>query len=99
MKREIDLTARLALQFGPEAGLAAQGTSDLDLVISSPTLRAEVKFLRRKPGGKQPVNRWNAKKGGQARLDLDKFAEEHWRRIQKNSADLFPAWTISRTVP
>jgi len=62
-KREIDFNARLGLFFGPEASLAAQGTSDLDLLISSPTIKAEVKFLRRKADGKQPVNIWGSKKG------------------------------------
>ncbi len=80
-KREIDLCARLAMHFGPEAGLAAQGSSDLDLVISSPTLRAEVKYLRRKIGGKQPVNLWNAKKG--VKHDWD------WLLRLKNSGDTF----------
>lgn len=81
LKREIDLTARLVLQFGPEAALAAQGTSDLDLVITSPTLRAEVKYLRRKPDGKQPVNLWNAKKG--VKHDWD------WLLSLKNTGDTF----------
>lgn len=81
LKREIDLCARLALHFGPEAGLAAQGTSDLDLVISSPTLRAEVKFLRRKPDGKQPINLWNAKKG--VKHDWD------WFLALRNTGDTF----------
>lgn len=62
-KREVDLQSRLAIHFGPEASLAAQGTSALDLSISSPRIRAEVKYLRRKPGGRQPVNLWNANKG------------------------------------
>lgn len=81
LKREIDLTARLALYFGPEASLAAQGTSALDLVISSPTIRAEVKFLRRKPGGKQPVNLWNAKKGPKH--------DWQWLLNLKNTGDTF----------
>ncbi len=63
LKREVDLQSRLVVHFGPEASLAAQGTSALDLSISSPIIRAEVKYLRRKPDGKQPVNLWNAKKG------------------------------------
>jgi hypothetical protein len=81
LKQEIDLCARLAMHFGPEAGLAAQGSSGLDLVISSPTLRAEVKYLRRKPGGKQPVNLWNAKKG--VKHDWD------WLLSLKNVGDAF----------
>jgi hypothetical protein len=63
LKREIDLHSRLAMHFGPEASMAAQGTSALDLSISSPRIRAEVKYLRRKPNTYQPVNLWNGKKG------------------------------------
>lgn len=51
--REIDLCARLASFFGPVAHLAAQGTSDIDLQIDAPTIRAEVKFF------KSPARAWN----------------------------------------
>lgn len=44
--REIDLCARLASYFGPTANLAAQGTKDIDLAVTGPTIRAEVKYFR-----------------------------------------------------
>jgi hypothetical protein len=43
--REIDLCARVASFFGPVAHLAAQGTSDIDIQIDGPTIRAEVKYF------------------------------------------------------
>ncbi len=51
--REIDLCARLASFFGPVAHLAAQGTSDIDLLIDAPTIRAEVKFFN------SPARAWS----------------------------------------
>lgn len=42
--REIDLCAGVADFFGMSAKLAAQGTSDIDLKVDSPVIRAEVKF-------------------------------------------------------
>ncbi len=45
--REIDICARLADYFGPSAHLAAQGTSDIDLLVYGPTIKAEVKYLIR----------------------------------------------------
>ena len=44
--REIDICAQLADYFGSSARLAAQGNSDIDLVVKGPTLRAEVKYFR-----------------------------------------------------
>jgi hypothetical protein len=47
--REIDLCARLAAFFGAVAHLAAQGisaSSEPDLAVAGPTIRAEVKYFR-----------------------------------------------------
>jgi len=44
--REIDLCRYLASYFGHSATLAAQGTSEEDLKVKAPTIRAEVKYLR-----------------------------------------------------
>ncbi len=46
--REIDLCARVASFFGPTAHLAAQGNSDVDVVVTAPRLNIEVKYVRRK---------------------------------------------------
>ncbi|CAG0978810.1 hypothetical protein PHYC_01651 [Phycisphaerales bacterium] len=46
---EIDVHARLASFFGPAATIAAQGRGELDVVVSTPPLRAEVKYLMLKP--------------------------------------------------
>jgi len=57
--REIDFNARLAMYFGPEAAISAQGVKDSDLRISSPVQEVELKYCRPKAGGLQPVNHWN----------------------------------------
>lgn len=44
--REIDFCAQLGWFFGTSAFLAAQGTSEEDLIVEGPTLKCEVKFLR-----------------------------------------------------
>lgn len=62
-RREIDLNSRLALFFGPEASISAQGTSGHDLRISAPVIHVEIKYLRRNMAGKQPVNPWTGKNG------------------------------------
>lgn len=48
--REIDICRYLAGYFGHSGHLAAQGTSDIDLEVKGPTIRAEVKYLRPKSG-------------------------------------------------
>lgn len=48
---EIDLHARLASFFGPAATIAANGQEELDVVVSAPTLNAEVKYLMAKRNG------------------------------------------------
>lgn len=50
--REIDLCSRLGAYFGPNAHLAAQGTNDIDLVVTGPTIRVEVKYFR------PPARQW-----------------------------------------
>ena len=54
LTREIDLCAKLAEFFGPNAYLAAQGTSAIDLKVKGPTLQAEVKYFR------PPAGQWTA---------------------------------------
>jgi hypothetical protein len=76
-KREIDFNSRLALFFGPEASIAAQGTSDKDLIVSSPTIRTEIKYLRRKSSNKQPTNPWSGPKG----------IKHDWEWLLKQSAN------------
>jgi hypothetical protein len=58
-KREIDFNSRLAMFFGAEASISAQGVSESDLLISSPTLEVELKYCRPKNTLLQPVNHWN----------------------------------------
>lgn len=57
-RREIDFNSRLGLFFGPEASISAQGVSGHDLILKSPILKVEIKYLRlnQKPTGAQPVN-------------------------------------------
>jgi hypothetical protein len=53
---EIDLCARLAAPFGPTTSLAAQGklqSNSIDLIVSAPRLRAEVKYFR------PPARNWS----------------------------------------
>jgi hypothetical protein len=50
--REIDLCAKIADFFGPNAYLAAQGTDQIDLKVMGPTLQAEVKYFR------PPAQQW-----------------------------------------
>lgn len=57
-KKEIDFNARLALFFGPEASISAQGVKDVDLHLQTPILEVELKYLRRKVKVNQPVNTW-----------------------------------------
>lgn len=57
-KREIDFNARLAMFFGPEASISAQGVKDSDLLIKSPTLEVELKYCRPNANLLQPVNGW-----------------------------------------
>jgi hypothetical protein len=57
-KREIDFNARLALFFGAEASISAQGVADSDLRIASPVLVVELKYCRPNQAGAQPVNSW-----------------------------------------
>lgn len=47
--REIDLCSIMTKSLGETAHLAAQGTDDIDIMMSSPVLRAEVKYLRPGP--------------------------------------------------
>lgn len=75
--REIDLCARLASFFGPVAHLAAQGTSDIDLQIDGPTIRAEVKYF------KAPARAWNNYRGDwdwllEAKNTGNEFAKRAW---------------------
>ena len=58
-KKEIDFNARLALFFGPEASISAQGVKDVDLHLNTPILRVELKYLRLNTKEKQPVNHWS----------------------------------------
>lgn len=58
-KREADFNARLALFFGVEAAISAQGVSSSDLVLTAPSMAIELKYLRPKPGQDSPVNHWN----------------------------------------
>jgi hypothetical protein len=44
---EIDVCGRLAGYFGANAYLSAQGVTGADVIVDGPTLKAEVKFLRR----------------------------------------------------
>lgn len=55
-KREIDFNARLAMFFGTEASISAQGVKDSDLRIKSPTIVAELKYCRPNKAQTQPVN-------------------------------------------
>lgn len=57
-KGEIDFNSRLALFFGPEASISAQGKKGVDLHLESPILDVELKYLRKKPRQNQPVNSW-----------------------------------------
>lgn len=57
-KMEIDFNSRLALFFGPEASISAQGVKGVDLHLKTPILDVELKYLRRKPKQNQPVNQW-----------------------------------------
>jgi hypothetical protein len=57
-KREIDFNARLALFFGTEASISAQGVRDSDLRIASPVLVVELKYCRPNSAQTQPVNSW-----------------------------------------
>jgi len=57
-KREIDFNARLALFFGAEASISAQGVADSDLRIASPVLVVELKYCRPNQAQAQPVNSW-----------------------------------------
>jgi hypothetical protein len=57
-KAEIDFNSRLALYFGPEASISAQGKRGLDLHLKAPVLDVEVKYLRRLEKKNQPVNKW-----------------------------------------
>lgn len=50
--REIDLCARLANYFGQSAFLAAQGTNDIDVQVTAPIIRCEVKYCN--PTSKPP---------------------------------------------
>jgi hypothetical protein len=58
-KREIDFNARLAMFFGPEASISAQGVKDSDLRIKSPTIEAELKYCRPNKAQTQPINSWS----------------------------------------
>jgi hypothetical protein len=58
-KREIDFNSALALYFGPEASISAQGVKDSDLRIKSPTLEVEIKYCRPNPLQAQPANPWD----------------------------------------
>lgn len=58
-KAEIDFNSRLALYFGPEASISAQGKKGVDLHLQAPLLHIELKYLRKKPNQNQPVNSWN----------------------------------------
>jgi len=57
-KKEIDFNSRLALFFGPEASISAQGVKGVDLHLEAPILEVELKYLRRKSTQNQPVNSW-----------------------------------------
>lgn len=59
-KKEIDFNARLALFFGVEAFISAQGSDGKDLCIKSPILTVELKYLRPKPKQDHPQNSWDA---------------------------------------
>lgn len=59
-KKEIDFNARLALFFGVEAYISAQGSDGKDLHIKSPILTVELKYLRPKPTQDHPQNSWDA---------------------------------------
>jgi hypothetical protein len=56
-RREIDFNSSLALFFGPEASISAQGVSSIDLELSNPILKVEIKYLRRNKTTTQPVNK------------------------------------------
>lgn len=55
-RREIDFNSRLALFFGPEAMISAQGVSGHDLTLDSPKLKVEIKYLRPNQTKTHPVN-------------------------------------------
>jgi hypothetical protein len=57
--REIYFNAQLAMFFGPEASISAQGTKGSDLRIKSPTIEAELKYCRPNKAQTQPVNSWS----------------------------------------
>jgi hypothetical protein len=55
--REIDLCSRMAAFFGPVAHLAAQGSKDVDLIVTGPTIRAEVKYFNSAQQFSGPISR------------------------------------------
>jgi hypothetical protein len=73
-KREIDFNSRLAMFFGTEASISAQGVKESDLVIASPTLEVELKYCRPKPAETQPVNSW------------DQVINKDWKWLLKRNA-------------
>lgn len=82
--REIDLCARLSSFFGPNGHLAAQGTNDVDLKVSGPTIRAEVKFLA------PPTSTWLAAGNTGVKADWD------WLLAVTNNGGEFKkrAWVV-----
>lgn len=82
--REIDLCASLSSFFGPTGHLAAQGTNDVDLIVSGPTIRTEVKFLA------PPASNWLTPGSAGVKADWD------WLLACANVGDEFKkrAWVI-----
>lgn len=78
-KKEIDFNARLGLFFGVESYISAQGSDGKDLIIESPTMRVELKYLRPKPTSNSPQNTWDDVIG----------KDWHWLMGLKNAGEAF----------